>query len=258
MIPWAGKRKRYGASCILMRHGPNGKWIRTAMLIARPVVSALSLLSMPLRSSSTSHSSSRPIDDGIYRYYPNVPISRLVLRKEREELGHEFVILKMADMNTYYRIERRPSKGANINSKLRGCKAKDTITRLDDQDYERVCRHSDPKITQLFREPYPDLHTVFAFCNVIRRGPDINRYTLTKFNCYFFARTLTLLITRDSLVRQYRAYISPRNFDSLSGPEIDAIVDQVKMPTRVPRMSLIRFDSKVRMILLSISDDSNE
>ena len=200
--------------------------------------------------------SSRPIDDDIYRCYSNTPIFKLVLGKEREEPGHEFIILKMFNLSLgYYRVERRPSEGTSIKSMLNGCEAEDTITPLDENKYKKVEACTDNKIVVLFRhDPMPDLHTIFAICNAIRKDPDAEKYTLTHFNCYFFARTLTLLITRQFLLRlSCRIHKSPRNnFGSLSEPEIDAIVNQAGMPTRVPCTRFIQFDSKVslRMILL--------
>src|SRR6266550_5909928 len=223
-------------------------------------MSPLSLLLMPFRTSPISRlrdKSSLSIDDDIYQYYSNFPpIYALELRKEREEPEHEFVILKMDDMITYYCIERRPSKGTNIKSKLRGCRAEDTITPLNDEDYKRVCRLTDSKITQFFwDEPEPDLYTVLAFCNAIRKDPDSEKFTLAQFNCFFFARTLTLLIARHFLLRQYcRIHKSPRNdVSSLLGPEIDAIVDEAMNSTfswdSLISISIV-FDSDVRMILL--------
>ncbi|KAF8347611.1 hypothetical protein F5887DRAFT_1157728 [Amanita rubescens] len=174
----------------------------------------------------------------------------LELRKEREEPEHEFVILRTLDLDTHYRIERRPLEGTNFNSKLNGCKAEDTITPLDDQDYHKVSKLTNCKIIQDFFEPMPDLYTVFAICDAIRKDPNAEKYTLAQFNCYFFARTLTLLIARHFLLRQYcRIHKSPRNdFGSLPGSEIDAIMDEAmnKMPTRVPWIGIILFDSDIR------------
>jgi len=200
------------------------------------------------RSRNNRGKSSRPIDDDIYRCYSNSPIFKLVLGKERDEPGHEFVIVKISGISgRYYRIERRPSEGTDISSMLHGCEAEDTITPLNENDYEKVEACTDNRILVLFRhDPMPDLHTVLDICNAIRKDPDTEKYTLMQFNCYFFARTLTLLITRHFLLRlSCRIHKSPRNdFGSLSEPEIDAIVDQAEMPTRVPCTSFIRFDLK--------------
>ncbi|KAF8344503.1 hypothetical protein F5887DRAFT_262832 [Amanita rubescens] len=200
-------------------------------------MSVLPLLLVPFRSLSSSppHSrymSSLPIDDNIFGHYSNnLSIDTLDLRKERKEPEHEFVILKMAD--TYYRVERRPSEGTGFNSKLHGCKAEDTITPLNSQAYRKVCGLTDCKIAQVFwGEPKPDLHTVFAFCNAIHKDSDAEKYTLAQFNCYFFARTLTLLISRHFLTGLYCRIGKPRNdFSSLPGPEIDAIMDDAMNST---------------------------
>jgi len=111
-------------------------------------MSPLSLLLMPFRTSPISRlrdKSSLSIDDDIYQYYSNFPpIYALELRKEREEPEHEFVILKMDDMITYYCIERRPSKGTNIKSKLRGCRA---VTSLRQASQHKTQSPIDPTDT---------------------------------------------------------------------------------------------------------------
>ncbi|KAF8328749.1 hypothetical protein F5887DRAFT_1288034 [Amanita rubescens] len=189
-----------------------------------------SLLGMAFRSSSTSRSrdkSSLPIDDNIYQHCSNLVIISLRFVREREDPEHEFIILR-TNASDYYRVERRPSKGTGISSKLRGCKAEDTITHLNGWQHTSVLRVVSSKIELHYRgNPKPDLHTVFDFCNAIRKDPETKKYSLAQFNCYFFARALMLLITRHFLIGQYSIHISPRNdFGSLPGPDIDAIVDE--------------------------------
>src|SRR6266550_5997437 len=142
-------------------------------------MSPLSLLFFPLRSSSTSRprdKSSRPIDDNISQCFSNFPILSLLLMKERKDPEHEFIILRTND--DLYRVERRPSEGTKFASKLRGCKAEDIITPLDEDDYERVRGRTDSKIFMYFAgEPKPDLHTVYNICDAIRKDPDTEKYT---------------------------------------------------------------------------------
>ena len=137
---------------------------------------------------------------------------------------HEFVVLRA---NGWYRIERRPTIVAGIKSMWRGCPTEDTITRINWSECDYESWHS------LFwvkfeHDPKPDLHTAFAICNAILKDPDAQKYTLREFNCYFFARTLTLLIFRHFLVRQYcRIQKSPRHdFGNFPEPAICAIADQ--------------------------------
>jgi len=193
------------------------------------------------------------IKDDINRHTFSIrSIYSLELRKEREEPAkHEFIILEMTDMHTRFRIERRPSEGTNINAKSKGCEARDTLTPLDAQDYESLCRLTDRKINLCFTgRTHPDLTTVFAFCNVIRKDHDAKIYSLAQFNCYFLARTLTLLVARHFLLHQYchvhRLQIN--DFGSLPGPEIDAILDEAmkKMPTWERPISFTLVHSKVR------------
>jgi hypothetical protein len=199
------------------------------------------------------------IDDDIYQHLPNHPIDSLELWKEKEELSeHEFVVLHMtADSEApHYLIEWRPSEGANINSKLRGCEAEDTITSLKKSSSPSPHK-VDRMIFQQFHgaELKPDLYTVFDICNAICMDPDSEKYTLAEFNCYFFACTLTLLNACHSFLHQYcRIHRPPRNdFGSLPGPEIDAILSKAtnSRSQELRRCILIRLQgTNVRMRLL--------
>ena len=203
---------------------------QAATLRAKPAMPFRSSFFALFRDSFSPHSrgSSCPIDDELYRHYPNTHIDWLELRKGREEPQHEFIILRTN--NGFYRIERRPLEGATLGSKWYGCEAEDTITHLEQQeDYRRVWASADIKILVAFyHDPKPDLHSIFAFCDAICHDPDVEKYTLLQFNCYFFARTLVLFVARHFLLRQHCRRESPRNdFAKLTGSEIDVIVDQV-------------------------------
>ena len=189
---------------------------------------------MASRSSSHPHSCDKStllIDDDIRTSFSkNLSIDALELRKEREEPQHEFIVLKMPNKEgTYYLMERRPSKGTSIESMWRGCKTDDTITRLERDHLQRIGEKTDWQILVDFpTNRKPDLFTVFTICDAIRKDPDADKYTLLEFNCYFFARTLTSLIIRHFLLRQYcRIHKSPRkDFGDFPGSVIDAIGDK--------------------------------
>jgi hypothetical protein len=207
-----------------------------------------------LFSSRSRNSSSHLIDDNIRDFFPkNHSIRELVLWKQtKKPAEHEFVILTMDNAEeTQYRIERRPSIEENLSSKVQGCTAEDTITPLERKQAEKLTRSGEVvrQITVHFRaDPKPDLYTVFSFCNALRKDREAEQYTLMLFNCYFFARTLTLLISRHFLVRQYcQFYKSDRKgFGSHPGPEIDKTLDK-KIPGALIRVWV---DNGVRMILL--------
>ena len=189
-----------------------------------PQVMSLSLSSRPRERDG----SSVPLDDNIHRHFSkNESISHLELWQEVDPPKHEFVVLTTGFACRSYRIERRPTIVAGINSMWRGCPTEDTITPFNwwESDYKSW--------NSLFwvkfeHDPKPDLHTAFAICNAILKDPDAQKYTLREFNCYFFARTLTLLIFRHFLVRQYcRIQKSPRHdFGNFPEPAICAIADQ--------------------------------
>ena len=172
--------------------------------------------------------SSVPLDDNIYRRFSkNDSINHLQLLQEVDPPKHEFVVLEAGF--ALYRIERRPTIAAGIKSMWRGCPTEDTITPF--KWPRRKCDYE--SWNSLFsvnfkHDPKPGLHTAFAICNAILKDPDAQKYTLKEFNCYFFARTLTLLILRHFLVRQYcHIQKSPRHdFGNFPEPAIGAIVDQ--------------------------------
>ena len=173
--------------------------------------------------------SSVPLDDNIHRlgrFSDNDSINHLQLLQEVNPPKHEFVVLKTGF--TWYRIERRPTILAGIKSMWRGCPTEDTITFIGDGDWGGIHEQAYRLFSVNFRhDPKPGLHTAFAISNAILKDPDAQKYTLKEFNCYFFARTLSLLIFRHFLIRQYcRIQKSPRNdFGNFPEPAIDAIAD---------------------------------
>jgi hypothetical protein len=159
-------------------------------------------------------------------------ISWIELRKQKEEPEHEFVLVALQRTKHAHdicHIERRPLKGANIDSKVFGCKAEDTIAPVDDDDLSDIMKCTVGKVKVEFKsDPRPELYTVFSICDSIGKDPNAKKYTLVQFNCYFFARTITLLLTRHFLLRQFCVHISPRDdLGSLQEAEIDGIVAQV-------------------------------
>ncbi|KAK2464887.1 hypothetical protein APHAL10511_002963 [Amanita phalloides] len=180
-----------------------------------------------------SHHLSLPIDDNIYqRFTKNHSIRSLELWKERRDPEHEFLILTRSDGDPRtYRVERRPSKGTAALSKIQGCTTEDTITCLDREYAGTAVR----RLSVHFRaNPKPELYNIFALCNAIRKDPDTKEYTLMQFNCYFFARTLALLITRHFLLRQYRdIHIYSTIKDDIPGPRIDDMLDKSDWEGRI-------------------------
>ena len=159
----------------------------------------------------------------------NESISRLELLQEVDPPQHEFVALQKGFAYQWYRIERRPTIAAGIKSMWRGCPTEDTITpfrlpwtKCDYKSWNSLFS------VNFHDKPKPGLHTAFAISNAILKDPDAQKYTLKEFNCYFFARTLSLLIFRHFLVRQYcRIQKSPRHdFGNFPEPAICAIADQ--------------------------------
>ena len=192
--------------------------------------------------------SSVPLDDNIHRRFSNNDsINCLELWHERKPPHHEFVVLRMISC---YRIERRPTILAGIKSMWRGCPTEDTITFIGDGDWGGIHEQAYRLFSVNFRhDPKPGLHTAFTICNAILEDPDAQKYTLKEFNCYFFARTLSLLIFRHFLIRQYcRIQKSPRNdFGNFPEPAIDAIADKAISGMKDEAISRLKDEAMSRL-----------
>jgi hypothetical protein len=112
-----------------------------------------------------------------------------------------------------------------LTAMLHECPTEDTITCIGGGDWKGI--NEQASRVDFRHDAKPGLYTAFAICNAIRKDPDAEKYTLKEFNCYFFARTLSLLIFRHFLVRQYcHIQKSPRNdFGNFPERAIDAIAD---------------------------------
>lgn len=149
------------------------------------------------------------IDDNIFTNWPpaqqgHTTIRKLELRKERDHFKHEFVAIYPDDLGQrVHRIDRRPLGGPTAEAIFaKGCDAEDSITPVMDEELAIIQRDTDCKIEVEFHfNPKPDLYTVLVICDTIRKDPQTKKYTLQQFNCYFVARAIMTLITRNYLLQ---------------------------------------------------------
>ncbi|CAE6438972.1 unnamed protein product [Rhizoctonia solani] len=118
-------------------------------------------------------------------------------RKEFEEpFRHEFILVSL-EGGEYCRIDRRgdpdvPTQTLSSN----GSDAHDTVHHLasiDGIDSDSEC------LVQLRFDGTIDLSFLLLICFNIRNDPKSQRYTLQRFNCYFFSWTITSILARHSV-----------------------------------------------------------
>ncbi|CAE6444432.1 unnamed protein product [Rhizoctonia solani] len=137
---------------------------------------------------------------GVFDWYKrrrSTSIVGIQLRKEFEEpFRHEFVLVSL-EGGEFCRIDRRgdpnvPTQTLSSN----GSDAHDTVhqlTTIDGLDSESEC------LVRLRFDGAIDLSFLLLICFNIRNDPKSQRYTLQRFNCYFFSWTITSILARHSV-----------------------------------------------------------
>ena len=124
----------------------------------------------------------------------------------------------------------------------------DTITLVPRENVKLLLGRTDSLVDVSFRsDPKPDLYTILVVCDAICKNPETNKYTLWQYNCFFFARTILLLVTRHYLLRHSPIPISVRN--SIGRLQETAINEMVaKVDASIILISLHQYHhrSKVR------------
>ncbi|CAE6355150.1 unnamed protein product, partial [Rhizoctonia solani] len=132
-----------------------------------------------------------------YKRIQSTSIMGIQLRKEFEEpFRHEFILVSL-EGGEFCRIDRRgdpnvPTQTLSSN----GSDAHDTVHQLatvDGIDLESEC------LVQLRFDGAIDLSFLLLICFNIRNDPKSQRYTLQRFNCYFFSWTITSILARHSV-----------------------------------------------------------
>ncbi|KAF9509012.1 hypothetical protein BS47DRAFT_1332410 [Hydnum rufescens UP504] len=122
-------------------------------------------------------------------------INTLQLRKEKSEpFTHQYVVLILSD-DTILRLDRRGNETNSISAvKNNGIESIDTIAdvnSLSDLDKTSHC------LAELHcQDSDVDLSNIIKICFGIHKDPKAGRYTLQRFNCYFFAWTILVATAR--------------------------------------------------------------
>ncbi|KAG8772887.1 hypothetical protein FRC12_002844 [Ceratobasidium sp. 428] len=138
-------------------------------------------------------------DDPPFKWYDLQPCTRFKSidhRKSRDSpFFHEFLIIKLED-GSYCRVERT-GEGSRLDAISRsGSLAHDIIERVTRDGYERQLDESSDIISRIELPHEFDLLDVLAICYAIQQHKHSSRYTLQRYNCYFFCCTVLVILTR--------------------------------------------------------------
>jgi hypothetical protein len=132
-----------------------------------------------------------------YHRLKDTRIAGIQLRKEHDSFQHEYLLVLLAD-GYMCRIDRRPDPKVPVDTIMRnGCDAVDTVLEVPSWEDLPLSHMVE---TRSYRNPSIDLSRILFICYSIRSDEKARRYTLQKFNCYFFAWTMLLLISHHTIL----------------------------------------------------------
>ncbi|KAF9503520.1 hypothetical protein BS47DRAFT_1402317 [Hydnum rufescens UP504] len=122
-------------------------------------------------------------------------INTLQLRKEKSEpFTHQYVVLILSD-DTILRLDRRGDEKNPMDAmKSDGIESIDTIADVNSLSGLEKTSHC---LAELHCQASDlDLSNIIKICFGIHKDPKAGRYTLQRFNCYFFAWTILVATAR--------------------------------------------------------------
>ncbi|KAG8742510.1 hypothetical protein FRC10_001344 [Ceratobasidium sp. 414] len=141
-----------------------------------------------------------------YKHMRSTSVAKIQLRKEFEEpFRHEFILVHL-QRSGFYRLDRRGDPNVPTQTlRAEGSEAYDTIhevTELDKVESTSEC------LVELRPNGTIDLLFILSICFSIHSDPKTQRYTLQRFNCYFFSWTITSIVARHSVAWDMPAQFS--------------------------------------------------
>ena len=129
-------------------------------------------------------------------------IEKIQLRKDYQHpYYHEYIIISTRSDHTY-RIDRRPDPDAPFDTIMKiGCIAYDTIQEVESNSLKQLDSASSCVVELHWQgEETIDLLFVLSICFAIYNDEWANRYTLQRYNCYFFSWAIIEITMRKSVV----------------------------------------------------------
>jgi hypothetical protein len=128
-----------------------------------------------------------------YARLPSTTILQLELRKERAGPFHHEFVVAYEQSGHIYRFDRRPDPAVPVDTIRRsGCAAFDTV---EEAQLTLLDETSDCVLTLEFLKAL-DFTFIFQVCVGLQRDDAAERYTLQRYNCYFFSWTIILIAMR--------------------------------------------------------------
>lgn len=163
---------------------------------------------------------------------------------------HEFLVLCVAD-GSAYRVERT-GVGSNTDAiRLTGCESRDLIEWFEHSRDARMTGRKPSELLSRFEFDFDfDILDVLAICYSIQQGKESSKYTLQRYNCYFFCCTILSILAR--CVADWESCVKDEHWRLLVYGALGEISRTA--PDEVPAMS----QEYLVLQLLSALDPSNQ
>ncbi|KAG8704527.1 hypothetical protein FRC09_003479 [Ceratobasidium sp. 395] len=169
--------------------------------------------------------------DGLQRVGACTRFKSIDHRRSRSSpFFHEFLILKLTD-GSYCLLERTGggSPRAEAISTRSGSLACDFIKCITRDDYEKLRLDESSDLISSIELPREfDLLDILAICYAIQKHKHSSKYTLQRYNCYFFCCTILVVLTRRLLAWE-RAF-TKEHWNSA----VDIALDELSNRSRTP------------------------
>ncbi|KAG8708542.1 hypothetical protein FRC09_001201 [Ceratobasidium sp. 395] len=143
-----------------------------------------------------------PLTLAWYHEQPCTRFQSLQHRKEREGLQHEFIVLELTD-GSICRVERMGDPNARFEAiSATGTVAYDMAQSFSPDRLSGAHLDTSDLVARVTLPAVFDLMDVLRICRAIHEGEKTDKYTLQKFNCYFFALAIQAVLT--GLVRDWK------------------------------------------------------
>ncbi|KAG8702281.1 hypothetical protein FRC09_004818 [Ceratobasidium sp. 395] len=143
-----------------------------------------------------------PLKLAWYHEQPCTRFQSLQHRKEREGFQHEFIVLELTD-GSICRVERMGDPNARFEAiSATGTIAYDLAQSFSPDRLSEAHLDTSDVVARITLPVVFDLMDVLRICRAIHEGEKTDKYTLQKFNCYFFALAIQAVLT--GLVRDWK------------------------------------------------------
>jgi hypothetical protein len=129
-------------------------------------------------------------------------MDKIQVRKDYQHpYYHEYIIISTRSGHTF-RIDRRPDPDAPFDAIMKiGCAAHDTIQELNSVSLKKLDSMSCCVVELRWQDKKGiDLLFVLSICFAIHNDKWAHRYTLQRYNCYFFSSAIIIITMRKSAV----------------------------------------------------------